>query len=212
MAFSRLVLGLICAGCAATVHDAQAQQPQQQRVVIRVVDAYIAPAKATGMPWDGMGPAIDSKLVHDVLAAVGTVNWQARIVSLMAPLVNKGMEPPDVAGTARLLRGGQPWTCVDGTTTCTTVQLPMIKDDYVPTWNPTPTLPAVPLSEQLALEIYLVDKDAVNDDPIGTMVLRASEIRQALANGGQVTHFRVDNQTQNQALYVGISVFQAASP
>ena len=64
----------------------------------------------------------------------------------------------------------------------------------------------VPLSHWTTMHMYFVEKDPGGTEDIGAVVLSAHDLAKALDLRGETHHVRVDDQTNGQMLYVGISV------
>jgi hypothetical protein len=78
------------------------------------------------------------------------------------------------------------------------------KDTYTPMWSDA-TLHGVVASSEIRLRITLIDQDVVEDDPIGVVELTEADLV-AARTAGRVHHVQVSEQSQNQILFVGISV------
>jgi hypothetical protein len=165
-------------------------------VNIRFFGATIAPTKMNGAPWDGIG-AVPPGVVSAVGKALSLSNPYVAVAEALAPLINSGMQPPDVAGRIDLLSQG---------ISIAAFNLTKIQDNYAPEWSPPAAFDDVTLDERVSLQIYFVDKDAIDDDPIGTVLINSAQLRGALENHGQLTHVRVDDQNR-QILFINIAVF-----
>lgn len=200
-------IGAVIAASLLCTNRAEAQQAPT--VVVRIIDAYIAPTKVNSAAWDGNN-IIDPTVIQAVGAAMALANPTIAIAAALAPIARKAWEPPDVYGDVELLFDGLAIPCGDASSNpdCTIgVNLPKIQDNYMPVWQ-NATLPSIQLTDHIKLKVWLADSDIPGYDPIGTIFLSADNLRTALANGGAVTHFRVGAQTNNQALLLGISVIQ----
>lgn len=63
----------------------------------------------------------------------------------------------------------------------------------------------VRLDDSTHLEVRLWDRNFENDDPMGTAIITAADMRLAQARG-RVLHVRVAEQTQKQVLFLGVTV------
>ena len=69
----------------------------------------------------------------------------------------------------------------------------------------------VPVDSDVRIAVTLWDLDLVNDDPIGSVEINSSDLKDALA-AQQKFEVRVDDQTDGQLLFIGISVVQQQGP
>jgi hypothetical protein len=193
-AFVTLVIASASCGGAAV----QPADPTQAPALVRIElhDAIIGPSKANGMPWDGTGGRIAAELAQGVAAAMSVSNPYTAAAAALANLTAKGIEPPDVAGWADIDRGAG-WA--DRVTL-----LMNFRDSFNPSWG-SAAWDRVPWNHYVRLRIFLVDQDAMFDDPIGTIELGWRPLSEALASGKNYP-VRVDDQTHGQVLFVGISV------
>jgi hypothetical protein len=180
-----------------------APQRLPDRVNIALIDATIGPGTAQGKAWDGPGtvPIAALQEVSRLLAtapmrgkAEEAAKTGAVIAEITAAIANV-LARPDPRGQVELLVGGASRRLL----------LPERRDTLRPTWQGV-SFDQVPLVEGMRLRIQLFDADDIgSDDPIGTAELTHEDIVAALTHE-QVVQIRVDQQTQGQLLFVGISV------
>lgn len=82
-----------------------------------------------------------------------------------------------------------------------------VPDNYTPIWPYGWHYQNVPIDSDLRIGVTLMDSDLVNDDPIGTAEINSTDIQDALT-AQQKFYVRVDDQTDGQLLFIGISVVQ----
>lgn len=198
-------LGVVICACGGSALEnpppvAKQSPPLPTIVTVDVLSAMIGPSKADGRAWDGLpGARIPDAARAAVRAALGATNPYAAVGLVLAELVNTGTKPPDVQGTATMFFGGQP--------TGPAQFLPKIQDSFTPSWLTPARWSHVPLDDRVRIRVHFDDADLQFDDPIGDVELNAGHLATALA-AGTVSHIRVENQTQEQVLFVGISVMR----
>lgn len=160
-----------------------------------IVSALIGPAKVSGLPWDGTGGAVDEATWGELGIALGAAEPYSAAVGILASIADSGTARPDPKGTALLYGAG----------TETEIELPMaFQDTYTPTWSDA-TLHNVPGNIDQRLRITLIDQDVMEDDPIGIVELTPADLEAARASG-RIYQVRVSDQSQNQILFIGLSV------
>lgn len=82
-----------------------------------------------------------------------------------------------------------------------------IQDTYTPIWPYGWYYTNVPIDSDVRITVQLWDEDLVDDDPIGTAQINASDLKAALAAQDKF-EVRVDDQTDGQLLFIGISVIE----
>jgi hypothetical protein len=183
---------------AAAVRPAS---PPQKTYAIEILGATISPTKVGGAPWDGF-ESVPPEVTNAVSKALAATEPQAAVAVALAPIANKKLQPPDVAGTAELLVGGAV-TQVQG--------MPKDQDDYMPSWHPGARFTGVVVDERTRIRVHLVDKDmgsfigAESDDEIGTVYISERELRRGVAKGN-VLQVRVDDQN-SQILFIALMVY-----
>lgn len=180
-----------------------APPPRATTYTVDVLNATVSPDKGDGRLWDGLpgGKGVPPEAKKAIAVALGLTNPQAAVAAVLADLMNKGMEPPDVAGTAEMF--------VSGVSSGVQI-LPKTQDSFLPRFNPAARFRGVVLDERVRIRIRLMDKDmgsfvgAETDDPIGDVELNATQLSAAAQSGG-VYQVRVDNQHPN-VYFIGVSV------
>jgi hypothetical protein len=162
---------------------------------VSIVDALIGPAKVSGLPWDGTGDAVDEGTWGELAFALGGVDPYSAAAGILASLADSGTARPDPKGRVLLYNAHEEIE----------LELPMeFKNTYTPTWSDA-TLHGVPTSSELRLRVTLIDQDVMDDDPIGVVELTQSDLEAARV-AGRVHHLQVNEQAQNQILFIGVSV------
>lgn len=187
--------------CALSCGPAPQRLPD--RVNIALIDATVAPGTAQGKSWDGPG-LVSIEVMQGVSKLLARIPARGRVedatktgavVAEIGAAIAASIAPPDPKGQADLLVAG----------TSRRLSLPERHDTFHPTWSGI-TFDQVPLVEGLRLRVQLFDADDIgSDDPIGTAELTYEDIVEALSYE-QVVQLRVDNQTNGQLLFLGISV------
>lgn len=157
--------------------------------------ALSGPSKFGGAAWDGLGQ-LDSSAQAGLGRALTAVDPYAAVLSFFANPALATLERPEPFGHARAAVNG---------VVVQALELPLAQHDTLtPMWS-NARLVRVPLVVDTRLEIELYDKDLVNDDAMGAATITASDLATAL-RVGTVHHVRVAEQTNNQVLFVDISV------
>jgi len=174
-------------------------------VSVQVVDAIIAPSKADGTAWDGTVMIPDEVLtqVGDALAGGDPVGGVLAV--LAGPTLNDAidsLDKPDAFGTAQATVfgtiGEAYWLAQEGDA---------IQDSYTPIWPYGWYYKNVPIDSDVRISVQLWDSDLIDDDPIGVAQINSSDFKAALA-AQEKFYVRVDDQTDGQLLFIGISVTQ----
>ncbi|MCU0658846.1 MAG: hypothetical protein MUF64_27380 [Polyangiaceae bacterium] len=160
-------------------------------MTIDVVGVTIAPGKIDRTPWDGIG-SISEGVWKDLGWALRQIEPHTAVLQVLGRLANGTLDKPDVRARVELIVG--PYAVAR--------ELPKVQDSFTPQWSPPATSFAhVPLDPSLQLRIALTDVDLVNDDPIGSVILRPIDVERALALG--VTYYvDVHGQSDGQVLFV----------
>jgi hypothetical protein len=184
-------LAIASAGCAS----------RPERVRIAVVDATIAPYRANGEAWDGLGRAPLSlvQTLGKVLAPADRkpegAALGAAVATLLAEAVVSGLEAPDPRGWADLYAGGPPRR----------VTLPARNNAFHPVWDRAEWA-GVPFRRDLRLRLFLEDADDFSaNEVVGVIELGFDELARAYESG-QIYQVRVAERSTNQWLFVGVSV------
>jgi hypothetical protein len=175
-------------------------------VTIEIVGATVAPFKADQTPWDGIG-TINEEVIEGLGKALASTNPYTSVIAYLAgPIVNGALDAfdkPDPYGNAKVFVSGS-WSAPitlasrDGA----------IDDTFTPQWSDPPSWNHIPLDSNLRVQVSLTDADLSNDDGIGVAEIPHDEIVAALT-GQTIRQVNVATQTQNQLLFVGISVVPA---
>lgn len=158
----------------------------------------LGPAKADGRPWDGTG-TVPEGLPKAIGKALSLSNPYSAVADVLADPMMHGIEKPEPSGKAWLLVRGQEGTPVP-------LVFPNQRDTCTPLWDGPPQWHGVSLDGSARLRVQLLDRDAMFDDPVGVFELTNTDFIAAL-NYGRIFHIKVSDQTQNQVLFAGISVF-----
>jgi hypothetical protein len=167
-------------------------------VTFRIEDAMISPAKADGTPWDVATP-IDEPNARGLLvnAMDHASNAKGAYDAATAAIARFGdaWGRPDVSGRASVDNGDKKgeMRALDGG-----------RDSFTPRFGAEWS--HVPLTHWTTVHMYLVDGDPGGNEDIGAVVLSPLDLAEALKHRGRVHHVRVDDQTNGQVLFVGISV------
>ena len=86
-----------------------------------------------------------------------------------------------------------------------------VQDNYTPIWPDVWRYVNVPIDSDVRILVSLWDSDLVNDDPIGAPEINSTDLMNALT-AQRKYEVRVDDQTDGQLLFIGISVVQQAGP
>jgi hypothetical protein len=170
-------------------------------VTIQIKDAIVAPGKADGSNWDGLGK-VDSSVVQAVAAALLESDPAAKVVAALANPVLGNVDKPDPYGTAQLTAYGMTFA-PDVRVTRDSA----IRDTFTPIFPSTFAYKNVPIDTDVRISVDLWDKDLLDDDPIGDAEINSTDLRAALAAQNKY-EVRVDGQTDGQLLFVGIEVVQ----
>lgn len=164
-------------------------------VNVELRGGLIGPAKVGGAAWDGLGH-LDAAAQGGLGRALAAVDPYAAVLSFFTNPALTALERPEPFGRVRATVNG---------VVVQELELPLAqRDTLTPVWSSTGFV-RVPLVPDTRLEFELYDKDLVNDDAMGAATLTASDIAIAL-RVGVVHHVRVAEQTNNQVLFIDISV------
>ncbi len=168
-----------------------------ETVTITFVDALIAPFDAHEEYWDSH-EQVDAAMVSGLASALGAAAPYSAVLGFVASYASDAYALPDPYGYHQVWDGDN-WLSgelVDES--CN------FENTLHPMW-PGPGWHHVPVEPNMRLRVNLFDEDLFNDDPIGTAEINYEDIVAAL-QAGEVYQVNVANQTQNQLLFVGISV------
>jgi hypothetical protein len=174
-------------------------------VTATIRDAIIAPGKADHTSWDETVTIPDSVLraVGDALAGGDPVGGVLAV--LAGPELNGAigvLAKPDAYGWAQATAFGMPndelWLAKPEDA---------IQDNYTPIWPYGWSYRNVPIDSDVRISVTVMDRDLVNDDPVGTAEINSNDLKDALT-AQKKFYVRVDDQTDGQLLFIGISVVQ----
>lgn len=189
-------LTLLVLGCGP------ARYPLPDRVSITLIDATVAPFDARGMEWDGSAP-VAASLVSGLASALShtvargeTERKAASVISFVAEAAGRGIAAPDPQGWAEVLSpGALPLR----------QRLAQSGDNLRPRWSGV-RWSGVPLTPDTRLRIFLEDADPIGaNDVIGTIEVGYDDLVEAL-DAQKLWQVAVADQSNDQLLYVGISV------
>jgi hypothetical protein len=179
-------------------------------VSVTFKDAIIGPGKADHTSWDET-----FTIPNNVLNALGTALAGGdpigeSLAVLAGPALNGAIDAtakPDaygwVSGTAFGVAGDAYYLAQPSEA---------IQDNYTPVWPGTGfTFQNAPIDCDVRFDVTLVDSDLVNDDPIATVEINSIDLKNALA-AQQKFYVRVDDQSAQQLLFLGITVVQQTGP
>lgn len=174
-----------------------APPPLPVYVSVHVVQALIG-VKSNNKPWDGPG-SLPSEAIRGVeKALLSSGNVYGAVAVEIANIANAGFDSPDPFGTLQLFSSGQ----------TIEADIPYVPDTFSPNWNGL-ALDRVRLDDpSLRIRVTLIDRDAINNDPIGTVELNRSDLVAAL-NEARIYPVPVYQQGNRQFLFVSISVMPA---
>lgn len=178
-------------------------------VSVQIIDAIIAPGKADGTAWDGTVPIPDSVLNALGTALAGGDPLGGSLAVLAGPDLNNAIssfDKPDAYGSAQATVFG-----VTGGAYALAQPSEAVQDNYTPIWPDVWQYVNVPIDSDVRILVSLWDSDLVNDDPIGAAEINSTDLMGALALQRKY-EVRVDDQTDGQLLFIGISVVQQAGP
>jgi hypothetical protein len=174
-------------------------------VSVQIIDAIIAPGKADGTAWDGTVPIPDSVLNALGTALAGGDPVGGSLAVLAGPDLNNAIssfDKPDAYGLAQATVFG-----VTGDAYSLAQPTEAVEDNYTPIWPDVWRYVNVPIDSDVRILVSLWDSDLVNDDPIGAAEINSADLMNALA-AQRKYEVRVEDQTDGQLLFIGISVVQ----
>ncbi len=168
-------------------------------VDITLTAAEVAPAMANAAPWDGPDGKSAGSALNLLSGALSQVDPTGQLGGAIVGTA-ASMTLPDVAATATFDPG-------DGTAP-STVSLPVVNDSLSPVWT-GPGFSRVAIGPKSRLSVVFVDRDLSSDDPVGTVVLTASDLALARARGEPAV-IAAAAQTSGQVLSVTVSVAEGS--
>jgi len=179
--------------------------PPERLVTVQIIDAVIGPGKADGSAWDGFG-SIPSALSKSLSQALVGVNPYAAVLALLADPASRSLAKPDAYGSAQATLHGVATSAMPLAT-----RAQAISDNFTPIWPASWAFRNVPIDSDVRITVTLWDADLAIDDPIGAVVINAADLKAALAAQKKV-EVKVDDQTSNQLLFVGITAVLQDGP
>lgn len=174
-------------------------------VSVQFVDAIIAPAESNGSPWDGVG-TVPQSVIDEVSTALVGANPVAGVLAALADPALSTFDPPDPYGTVQATVFGIPGPVYPDLASSTNP----VPNTYNPIWpNGGFTYTNVPIDSDVRILVSLWDSDLVYDDTIGAATINSSDLMTALAADHKY-EVQVNDQTNNQLLFIGIEVVQQA--
>lgn len=190
------IAALISAITACSCGSAAAPEAPLAAVVnVEFRQSLIGPTKFGGAAWDGPGQ-LDASAEGELRMALHAVDSYAGVLRVFANPAIEALEKPEPFGRARSVVNGVIIQNLD----LKTAQ----RDTLTPIWQ-NARLIRVPLTPATRIELELYDKDVINDDAIGAATITYADLVTAL-RAGTIHHVRVAEQTNNQLLFVDISV------
>ncbi len=195
--------------------DAKASKTEESlpsMVTVEILNALIGPCKADGTKWDGIGHCdkkaqsqmtqlTSQQVVGAVLKNFNLYGQAAAIMQGMGGSILSKEEKPDPFGTVEVCTDNEFHPDLKHNFFPKGV---FLKDTYTPDF-PNYEFKQIPLNKGTRLRITLWDKDLTKDDFIGKAELTYDDLVAAL-KAGKIFQVMVADQTQNQLLFVGISV------
>jgi hypothetical protein len=171
-------------------------------VTVQVIGALIGPGTYSHEPWDADGTQISTETWQKLAAALSSTNPYLAASALVVNPVLAGTKAPDPFGTARLDIGQGIGTTYELANNSNNPE-----DTYLPVWPGLAVWQHVPIEESLRLQVKIEDEDLINHDGIGVAEITKQDLLDALASG-QTYQVPVARQTNDQLLFIGISVRQ----
>lgn len=203
---SFILLAMTAACGSGSQRPGQPGDPRPPELLrVTLTEALIAPVKLDGSPWD-MG-STDTEAVARVVsdfAAVGVMSGEPVFLAVSAaakafPELAQGSVWPDVYGEAEMSPAidDDPRRQLEAhAENNANVQLFAAESRRAVSWTVQP-------KNRPTMRVSLMDRDALNDDNIGVFVL-SHEVFEEAWRAGEKLWVRVNDQTQNQILAVGI--------
>jgi len=193
---SKLALpAAIGAALAFGCGPATSPEPPLPTVVnVEFRQALIGPSKVGGAAWDGPG-RLDSSAQGFLALALRAVNPYAAAVDVFANPAIAALERPEPRGRAR---------CIVNGIRAQQVDLVAQNNTLTPIWKDA-RLVRMPLGPSTRIELDFYDKDLLSDEPMGAATITYAQLVAAL-RAGATYRVRVAEQTNNQVLFVDISV------
>ncbi len=169
--------------------------PSPVKVTVIIEGAVVAPSKVDRDCWDTIFCSISKSEWTAVISAAGGGLYSG-VLGALAQVVIGATAKPDPFGELSVLGGPN-------------FPKPLIlvkrQDTFTPGWGDGWVNLEIDTGTRLRVELW--DADVQFDDFIGTAHLDYSDLMAAL-NSGKVHHVPVGNQTNNQLLFIDISVVE----
>jgi hypothetical protein len=171
-------------------------------VTVRFEGALVGPGKVDHTTWDESTSDIPQAAWDGLTQALAAANPYAAVVTLMAGPLLAPVAKPDPYGTVS----------VDGVGVASQIQdlVPMAsapQDSFVVVAPSPPGWTGVRLDKDIRFRVHLLDSDLVYDDEIGVATINTDDLKAALEER-KIHHVNVAGQTNNQLLFVDVSVFE----
>jgi hypothetical protein len=184
-------------------------------VSVTFKDAIIGPGKVDQTSWDVGSAGGTFRIPDDVLNALGTAlaggdPVGGSIAVLAGPALNSAIDAtakPDAFGTVSGTAFGTMTDVFD-----LAQRSEAIQNNYTPIWPRNGfTLINAPIDCDVRLDVTLQDEDILDDDPIASVEINSNDLKDALS-AQQKFYVRVDDQSVQQLLFLGITVVQQPGP
>jgi hypothetical protein len=200
-----LALAALLTGSRSVAAEAQESQlePRKlpEKVSIAIVNATVGPVKFGNKSWDCCAKVPADMGVRVAKLLLATVAPQEELAALVAAPFLAGEAAPDPFGWADVAINGE--------------YVPRLRHSFFPPGQCkrntfTPIFPSfewrdIPLDAGTRIKVTLFDKDLVKNDDIGVAEINHADLVAAL-RAQKIYQVKVAEQTQNQLLFVGISV------
>jgi hypothetical protein len=173
-------------------------------VTVEIVDAVIAPGKHDGTDWDGLG-SVDPSVSQAITVALVGPNPLADVLSALTNPALAAVDKPDPYGSAQLTVYGM---ITDWVALATSDDA--VPNTFTPIWPYDWHYQNIPIDTDVRIRIDLWDKDLIDDDPIGSVVVNSNDLKAALAAQKKL-EVQVSDQS-DQLLFVGINVVEQLGP
>jgi hypothetical protein len=184
-------------------------------VSVTFKDAIIGPGKTDHTSWDvgsaGGTLTIPNSVLSDLGTALASGNPAGGAIAVLAgPALNSAIDAtakPDAYGWVSGTAFG---AMTDAFYLAESSEA--IQDNYTPIWPRNGlTFQNAPIDCDVRFDVTLYDLDLINDDPIASVQINSNDLKDALA-AQQKKYVRVDGQSAQQLLFLGITVVQQAGP
>jgi hypothetical protein len=170
-------------------------------VTVQIKDAIIAPGMSDHSDWDGIG-TVDPSVVQAVAQALLASDPAAAVVAALTNPVLDNVDKPDPYGSAQLTVYGVTYA-PDALATMDQA----LPNTFQPIWPSTWLYKNIPIDSDVRIGVDLWDLDLVEDDTIGSAEINSTDLKAALT-AQKKYEVRVDDQTNGQLLFIGISVVE----